>query len=441
MEEKIVDVQELDQYGCAIAYSDDHKQLHIFNAYLDERVQVSYDKAFVPNSNRYPAKIIKFYKKSKYRLDNFCPYFANCSGCQLAHINLQGQREYKKNQIEKTLQSIGINTKVEILSLNDKLDKRFKSIRAIGKDKDQKVAIGLYKAHSHNIVDINFCATEKGWFSLFSNDLKELLNNKFNDTLSLRHIEFIDTIDMTMVCLVAQRELDDSLLAHLVNLFKKYNIDSAYLCINDFKDNVILKGKFIHLYGKESIEVKFLNHKCKILPNTFMQSNLIEAQLLYKKAIEYVSDVKNNDLALDLCCGTGAMSFALADNFNKVIGVDINQSSIDMALENKNLNGIKNVDFICDDISNVIDSLISNNLQAIIVDPARVGMGRVCTKALSRVKKGTKLCAIFCSLKGLKRDIKELVEYGYKIEKVFGVDMFVNTLHIETVVLMTYIGR
>lgn len=158
---------------------------------------------------------------------------------------------------------------------------------------------------------------------------------------------------------------------------------------------------------------------------------------MYEKAVSFCGENKDKT-ALDLCCGVGTMTLPLSKNFKKVIGVEIVPESIAAAIENAKHNHIDNTEFIVGDIREVINSLVkAKDISSIICDPSRVGIGDDACKALSRLNSPIKLAYIFCSLKALERDLKNLKDNGFVIDEVQGFDMFPYSSHIETVVLLS----
>ena len=135
---------------------------------------------------------------------------------------------------------------------------------------------------------------------------------------------------------------------------------------------------------------------------------------------------------LDLYCGCGSISLFIANEVEKVIGVEINESSIKDALLNKKLNNIENADFICSDTNNIE---FKNDYDAIIVDPPRSGLSKT---VINKILDGNfkNIIYVSCDPITLLRDLKILNE-TYNIEFIKAFDMFPNTYHIETVTLLT----
>lgn len=145
-------------------------------------------------------------------------------------------------------------------------------------------------------------------------------------------------------------------------------------------------------------------------------------------------------LALDLCCGVGTMSLALAQHFKNVVGVDIVENSIRAAAENAQANHAQ-VNFIAGDLSKVLPSLLKpfnqQSIQAVIADPARVGIGEDNARLLSKIKGPCRISLIYCALNALQRELPIFIKGGFKVEKIQGFDMFPHSSHVETLVLLS----
>ena len=139
--------------------------------------------------------------------------------------------------------------------------------------------------------------------------------------------------------------------------------------------------------------------------------------------------------SLNTCCGVGTMTLSLAKHFKKVIGVEIVKSSIDAALENAKANNIDNVSFILDDINSFMPKFKDKKVNAIIADPARVGLGSS-AKAIASLQGPLYVVLIFCSLKAFSRDVKVFLDNGFVVDKILGVDMFLHTRHVETMIFL-----
>ena len=188
------------------------------------------------------------------------------------------------------------------------------------------------------------------------------------------------------------------------------------------------------IYGEEFIYEEILGLKFKISVFSFFQTNSLGAEVLYEKAREYIGNTKDQTV-FDLYSGTGTIAQMIAPVSEKVIGVEIVEEAVEAAKENAELNGLDNCEFIAGDVLKVIDE-IEEKPDMLILDPPRDGIN---PKALNKIIDFDvdKIVYISCKPTSLARDLETLQERGYNVEKACAVDMFPNTVHVETVVLLS----
>ena len=249
------------------------------------------------------------------------------------------------------------------------------------------------------------------------------------------------------------------------------------ICINTNKEqtNVITGRKVRCLYGREYIydEIRSADGekalKFKISPLSFYQVNPLQTEKLYAKALEFAG-LSGNENVWDLYCGIGTISLFLAQNAGHVTGVEIVPDAIRDAKENAQLNQIQNAEFLCGRSEDVFPMYVSGKRTdyypdpeteqadgpelgteeplVVVLDPPRKGCDRVLLNAIRAVGPD-KIVYISCDSATLARDLKILSgksdedstdqekQSSYRIEKIQPVDMFPNSVHVETVVLMS----
>lgn len=133
----------------------------------------------------------------------------------------------------------------------------------------------------------------------------------------------------------------------------------------------------------------------------------------------------------DLYSGTGTIAQILADVSKKVIGVEIVEEAVEAARENAVLNQLDNCEFIAGDVLKVIDD-VEDKPDFIVLDPPRDGIH---PKALEKIINYNvdQMVYISCKPSSLARDLELLIAGGYRLERVQCVDMFPNTVHVETI--------
>jgi len=276
------------------------------------------------------------------------------------------------------------------------------------------------------------------------------------------------------------------------------HITSLVVNINKEDTNVILGKECVTLYGKPYIEDYIGDIKFQISPLSFFQVNPRQTEVLYNKALEF-ADLKGNESVWDMYCGIGTISLFLAKKAGQVYGVEIVPQAIEDAKNNAKINNISNAEFFVGKAEEVVPAFYKNNgnnaskggadvdgadksysankaeqsdttgksdnidlpgidtagksdnsdsqnitnvydmtkPDVVVVDPPRKGCDEKLLDTIVSMSPD-RIVYVSCDSATLARDLKVLVERGYKVEKVQPVDQFANTVHVETVVLLSH---
>ena len=157
------------------------------------------------------------------------------------------------------------------------------------------------------------------------------------------------------------------------------------------------------------------------------------AQRLYELAVEYAA-VTAEETVWDLYCGIGTIGLSLAGDALTVWGIEVSEESVACALENADLNGIANAAFFAGDVGQAVEELKdrSGAPDVVVVDPPRAGLSNKAVRRLGRIGAG-RIVYVSCNPTTLAPNAAQLVEAGYRLERVKPVDMFPQTPHIECV--------
>ena len=168
--------------------------------------------------------------------------------------------------------------------------------------------------------------------------------------------------------------------------------------------------------------------------------NQEQAEKLYNIALSY-ADLKGNETVIDAYCGTGTISFYLAQKAKHVIGIEIIPAAIENEEKNAEKNHVKNVEFHAADAADYLSQVAKKGKSAdiIVLDPIRAGCSEKVIDVISEIKP-KKIVYISCNVSTLARDIERLTQKGYTLQKVQPVDMFPETMHVECVALMSEVA-
>lgn len=156
--------------------------------------------------------------------------------------------------------------------------------------------------------------------------------------------------------------------------------------------------------------------------------------MLYSTVRDYIGDI-NDMTVFDLFSGTGTIAQVLAPVAKQVIGVEIIEEAVEAAKENAAHNGLSNCKFIAGDVFKVLDE-IEEKPDVIVLDPPRDGIH---PKALPKILDYgvDKIVYISCKVTSLARDLEMIQARGYEVVKSVAVDQFCQTVHVETICLLS----
>ena len=200
----------------------------------------------------------------------------------------------------------------------------------------------------------------------------------------------------------------------------------------------IENGKCKLLHGKPVVVEQILGLNFEISMESFFQTNPKCAEKLYTKALDYIFEEKlgEDDVVMDLFCGTGTIGQILSSKNNKVkiIGVDIVEEAIEDAKKNAKRNGIKDIQFYAADVGKFLREYPDyiGKIKSIILDPPRAG---IAPKTLLKVIAlgAENIVYISCNPSTQARDTNTLLHEGYELDKLTLVDQFPHTGHIESI--------
>ncbi len=392
-------------------------------------------------------KLLDILDQSEARTEPACPVYRQCGGCQLQHMNYEAQLAFKEKQVADALTRIGKlqAIKIERIIPSDMPWRyRGKSAFPVGAEAG-KTKIGYFSPRSHRIVDVERCLIQhesgdavikvvRGWMEKHSIPPYDEATHKG----ALRHIiTRHTTTGEDMAILVtngrALPHADELIVLLLENI---PDLQSIIQNINTRRDNVILGSESITLWGKDEVTEEIAGLRFRISPNSFFQVNVVQAEKLYRKALEYANPGKD-DVIVDAYCGTGTISLFLARAGGKVYGIESVPEAIEDAKKNAELNGITNAEFICDTVEDGLAALLDKGIKPdiIVLDPPRKGCEPSAIEAI--LKSGAKrVVYVSCNPATLARDAAMLAEGGYTAEAVTPVDMFPNTSHTECCCLL-----
>lgn len=389
MEVKIID---MDHKGSGICKYD-NKICFVPKGVSDDVIDIE----IVKSHKKYnEGRIKKIITKSDIRIESICPYYMFCGGCNISNLDYSKQLIYKRDKVINIFKRyLDRNINPDIIGSDNIYKYRNKITYHIDNGK-----IGLMDI-DNKLISIDRCL-------LVSNMVNELYNK-------------ICLEDLSQVKKIIIKECDNGLILSIDGKMEINNISN--LCIG-----IYINGESV--YKKEEGYIFINDIKYLVNERSFFQVNTKNINKLYDVILKY-GEFKNSDNVIDLYCGVGSISLYIAKYVNSVLGIEIIPEAIVDANNNARINNIDNAKFICGDVSKLIDDNIK--CDTLIVDPPRIGLDNHSVEVINS-SNINKIIYVSCDPMTLVRDISKM--NNYRLEDITLVDMFPQTHHVESVVLL-----
>lgn len=366
-------------------------------------------------------------------------------GIPFIEYEYEKQLEWKRDKVKKDI--------IKIAGITD-----FKINNTIGMDypygyrnhvqipvgeKKGKSILGFFEISSNDIVDMESTIL----LPKVGNKILKLIRNwiekhkikpydKKKKTGIIRHIGIRVNKDNEVMVIVVTGNNNLPFKEELIEILKNNNVISIYQNINILKSSITYGKDYIKIYGDDKLVDYIGEYKFYLSPKSFFQVNRIQVEVLYNKAIEYLN-INENDIIYDLYCGIGTISLFIAPYAKNVYGIEIVKEAIEDAKENAKFNNILNTEFIPGKAEEILPRLMKKGTlgNKVVLDPPRKGCEKEVLEAIITMSP-ERIVYVSCNSTTMARDVKYLVENGYKVVEVQPVDMFPHTAHVECIALI-----
>ncbi len=411
-------------------------------------------------------KVLEVITPAETRVRPRCIVFGKCGGCQLQHLKYSSQLKFKEETVKNCFKKIAsLDVKLVSTVKCDKIFEYRNKLQLPVEQSSNGAKIGFYAENSHRVVEINDCPINPNWTSKIINSFKQYIDEfnikgYSNTTLSgeLREITARE-IDGNLIIVAVVLDSKIRGIDRLIEILKstlKCNF-SLFLNVNSGTSNVIYGDKFILKYGVPFYTGELLGIKHKMGVQSFMQVNNDMCFKLYS-AVRDNLGADETTTVIDAYSGAGLMTALLAKRAKKCIGVEVVSEAVDCANELAKMNGledkIENFNGKCEEIlPSIIEREKSNGQKlCLVLDPPRKGCDYKVIDAV--IKSGIeKIIYVSCMPSTLARDVgllagsleyidgeikhSNMLNLRYKVDLVRPFDMFPQTKHVETLVVLS----
>lgn len=437
------------------------------------------------------AETITLLEASAARVQPPCPYYHDCGGCSMLELSYDEQLRIKRKNIITKLERIGAleePTVREVMGAADRIgadggqiestgdsdSEAFESVLRYRNKAEFAVAmtsagplVGFNKRGSNKIVDCTDCLLQKRATMAAANAVREVLKDKLLTVYDTRHgkgflrgftIKVCEvTGEMMLIFTGTSKQLPNAenviyTISDAIDAVstdeEPYFLQSVVIEVNKAKDLREPAAAYEVVAGSNTItDITGDGMKFEISAPAFYQVNTKQMSKLYAKVREYAC-LKGGETVFDLYCGIGTIGLSMAADAGMIIGIESVKNAVIDANRNAVINGIVNARYYTGRAEQVmprlldkedklfVDYIDENAPKIAILDPPRAGCDEALLRAVASCNVD-KIVYVSCDPGTLARDIKLLGELRYEFMEATPVDMFVATMHVETVALLS----
>lgn len=421
-------IEKLSHEGRGIAHING-KTTFIDNALPGEQVDFEYTYT---KSQFDEGKAIQIHQAAANRVEPRCPHFTICGGCSMQHLAQDAQIAHKQQTLLNQLQHFGQVQPNEILTPISSENYGYRTKARLGArlvHKKNSVLVGFREKYSNYLAEIDSCVILDERVGTKITALRELIASlscpaeiaqievamgEENVILIFRHLAPLTEQDHALLLAFANEH-------HFIIYLQPKGLDSIH----------VLPGQQTTWlnYHLKKYDLELLFH-----PTDFTQVNFAINQQMVEKALSLL-ELKPNDITLDLFCGLGNFTLAIARHCQKVIGVEGSNEMVMRAKMNAEHNNIHNTEFYAADLTQDVtqQTWIKTPFNKLLIDPPRSGAQEIIEKLpFAQIER---IVYVSCNPATLARDTALLIKQGYRLEKAGILDMFPHTTHVESIAL------
>jgi 23S rRNA (uracil1939-C5)-methyltransferase len=393
----IYEIKQLNNQGLGICYAN-NKITFVYNTLIGDKVSIE----IIKTTSKYNiAKVKEYFKRSDSYKASFCKYSSTCGGCNFLNMSYEDTLVYKREKVEHVLKKFAnIDEYVAIVSSDNRYNYRNKITLQV-----QNKEIGYYTYNTNEIVAIDNCLIAKESINKIIPILKEFNVNNGKIIIRCNYI--------------------DELLIHIIT-------DDRVKIPTNLPSNI--KGIIVNsktLYGDNFLIDKIGDKYFKLSYDSFFQVNNYISSIIFDLIDKHILKDEN---ILDLYCGVGTLGLSTYIKDKKLYGIEIVENAINNAIYNAKHNSVVNYEYKCGKVEDQINKYINENIGVVIVDPPRKGLDKKALNSILAINP-KQVIYVSCDPITLARDLNTLKD-RYKIEYICALDMFPNTYHVETFVVL-----
>src|SRR5437588_2744493 len=370
---------------------------------------------------------------SSHRIEPGCRYFYQCGGCHYQHTDYQKQLNIKQAVLHESLQrtaKLDWQGGIEVHASPpwNYRNRTRMHVRSQGAESTGDFAVGYYRTGSHDLLPVETCPISSPLINRAIAAVWEM-GRAARVPKATHEIEFFANANDAELLLKiysvyepeasAQRDLEE-----FAQFVKAYLPEITGTIAFATGSSLFPWDSVAWSSGKTSLMYNTQRGRYRVQAGSFFQTN----RFLIDELASVVTKGRSGKLALDLYAGTGLFSVVLAQSFERVVSVESSSSSF----EDLQTNALSRMEPVLADTGDFL-SRPALKPDYIVLDPPRTGLGDKITRLLGKIA-APLLTYVSCDPATLSRDMRVLIEFGYRVQQVHLVDLFPQTYHVESVV-------
>lgn len=394
--------------------------------------------------NKAYGRIERLLEPSPHRMENDCPAYPRCGGCDFRHMTYEEELYYKRRRVQDALERLAGVPWPQLEIVGGPVEHYRNKAMYPCAEKDGAPIAGFYRRRSHEVVPSGRCAIQPGQADALKEAVlawaranRVAVYDEGAGKGLLRHI-YVRTGQSGALLTLVATALALPAEADLVDRCRRACGELAGIVVNQNTErtNRVLGRESRVVWGEGRLRDSLCGVEFALSPPSFYQVNQKQAERLYQQAVEYAA-FGPEDTLLDLYCGTGTITLVMARACKQAVGVEIVPEAVEDARENTRANRIENVRFFCADAGQAARELAEEGFRpdVVVVDPPRKGLDEGAVRAIGQLAP-RRIVYVSCDPATMARDIKEFTARGYGLRQAKAFDLFPRTANVESLCML-----
>lgn len=369
---------------------------------------------------------------SEDRVEPRCFHFGVCGGCQYQHASYASQLEVKRAILEETLERAKLSALPDIQTHSGEAWGYRNRIRLRVAMVDGQLRVGYLRRASTVFLPIEMCPIAAPILWRAAQAFLDAVSDFPQWGTATQEVELFTTGDeeklqMTLFVGLQPAKGFAELCAALQKELPELSGAGVQLIEGTGGGRKAQRHSAGAVWGAAGLQYRVADEIYWVGRGSFFQVN----RFLISRLMELATAEEGGRLAWDLYAGVGLFSRVLARHFDEVVAVEAAKGGLDANFRGPGRRAVASttVEFLRQAV------LERDRPDLIVVDPPRAGLGTEVCGLLARVK-APKLIYVSCDPTTLGRDLRMMVDSGYKLDQVHLVDMFPQTFHQEAVAVL-----